>query len=297
MKQIHPNPTIPNQHEKFNHKFKLALLQMLVEGGNKAKNLSHAEELIVEAASNGADIVLLPEAMDLGWTHPSAQSEADSILDGKTCLFLRKIAQTNSIYVCSGLIEKDRDNVFNSAVIIDRNGNVILRHRKLNELDIGHEYYDQGDRLNVCHTELGTLGLMICADGFARNEILSRSLGYMGADIILSPGAWALPADHKPDRNRSKEPGVDCWRKVYMPVAKDFLIYIVGVSNVGWITAGPWKGMKCIGCSLVIGPDGNEILQGPYGVDAEKILYVDINLTKRPARGCDWEKYWKNKKI
>jgi len=272
--------------------FKLALIQMLIEGGNKPRNLRHAKELICEAAAGEADIVLLPEAMNLGWTHPSAKAEADSIPDGETCQLLTSMAKTNDIYVCSGLVEKAYDKVFNSAVIIDPDGNIILQHRKLNELDIGHEYYDQGDRLNVCHTGLGTLGLMICSDGFAKGEVLSRSLCYMGADIILSPSTWAVAADHSPEGNNSKESCVDSWRKVYMPVAKDFSVYIVGVSNVGWITAGPWEGMKCIGCSLVIGPYGNEVLQGPYGVNAEKILYVDIEITQRPAHGCGWLKYW-----
>ena len=53
--------------------FKLALLQMHIEGGNKKRNLRRAEVLISEAVKNGADVVLLPEAMNLGWTHPSAK--------------------------------------------------------------------------------------------------------------------------------------------------------------------------------------------------------------------------------
>ena len=40
---------------------------------------------------------------------------------------------------------------------------------------------------------------------------------------------------------------------------------VVGVSNVGWITDGPWKGRKCIGCSLAVGPGGAILAQGPYG--------------------------------
>jgi predicted amidohydrolase len=175
--------------------------------------------------------------------------------------------------------------VFNSAVILDRQGQLILKHRKLNELDIGHAYYDQGDRLNVCHTELATFGLMICADGFARGQVLARSLGYMGADVVLSPCAWAVPADH----DNQKEPYGDLWRRSYMPVAREFSLWIVGVSSVGWITDGPWKGRKTIGCSLVIGSQGEEILQGPYGVEAEAILEVQVTPVPRPARGCGWE--------
>ena len=80
----------------------------------------------------------------------------------------------------------------------------------------------------------------------------------------------------------------------YSPVARDFRLWIAGVSNVGWLDDGPWKGRKCIGCSLLIGPDGRKVLMGPYGADAETILYADIKLEPRPARGDGWERLWSN---
>ena len=94
----------------------------------------------------------------------------------------------------------------------------------------------------------------------------------MGADLILSPCAWAVPADH----DNRKEPYGQLWRDNYGPVARDFRLWIAGASNVGWITAGPWQGRKCIGCSLVVDPSGKPVLEGPYGPDAETILNVDI---------------------
>jgi len=268
--------------------FKLALLQMHVEAGDPDRNLEHAEDLIRQAVGRGAECVVLPEAMDLGWTHWASRTRAEPIPNGEPCRRLAAIARRSGLYVCAGLVERDGDRVFNSAVILDRQGQLILKHRKLNELDIGHAYYDQGDRLNVCHTELATFGLMICADGFARGQVLTRSLGYMGADVVLSPCAWAVPGDH----DNRKEPYGDLWRRSYMPVAREFSLWIIGVSNVGWITDGPWQGRKCIGCSLLVGPDGREVLRGPYGHDAETILYADIMPEARPTRGDGWTGYW-----
>jgi predicted amidohydrolase len=264
------------------------MIQMDVAGGEKQRNLRRADSLIKEAAANGAALALLPEAMNLGWTHPSCRDQADPIPGGESYRALSESARSHRIHVCAGLVERDGSRVFNSAVIIDRQGNLLLLHRKLNELIIGHDYYEQGDRLNVCHTELGTLGLMICADGFAHDRVLTRALGYMGAEVVLSPSAWAVPADH----DNEKIPYGRLWRDSYMPCARDFSMWILGVSNVGWITGGPWADRKCIGCSLVIGPDGREVLQGPYGVEAEAILYVDVAPVPRPARGCGWAERW-----
>ena len=273
-------------------RFKIALLQMLVEGGHKERNLAHAEELIAEAARNGAQLAVLPEAMDLGWTHPSCQQEAEPIPEGEPAQRLKRAAVQHRIFICSGLTEREGERIFNSALLIDRQGRVLCTHRKLNELTIGHPYYAQGDRLNVARTELGTLGLMICADGFARDRVLSRALGYMGADIIVSPSAWAMPADH--DDTRESYGAV--WRDAYIPVAREFSMWIVGVSNVGPIRQGPWVGQKCIGCSLAVGPTGEVLLRGPYGEDAEAILYLDIDPVERPARGCGWEELWREQR-
>ncbi len=269
--------------------FRLALIQMQVRGGDRDWNVNHAVELIAEAAANGAEVALLPECMDLGWTHPSSLEMAEAIPEGQSCQSLMKAAKQHSIYVCAGLTERSNGQVFNSAVIIDKHGKVLCRHRKLNELGIAHDCYAQGDRLNVVETEFGTFGLLICADANTKGRILSRSLCYMGADVILSPTAWAVPKGH----DNSIDPYGDTWRDAYMPVAKEFSVYIFGTSNVGEINGGPWDGWSCIGCSLAVGPAGEEILQGPYGVDAECILYVDVSPSQRPARGTGWNDYWR----
>lgn len=269
--------------------YKLAMVQMEVQAGKLDANLDRANKRIAEAASKGAKIALLPEVMDLGWTDPSAKKLAYEIPDGKTCKSLREAAAKNKIYVCAGIVEKDGDKRYNSAVIIDSEGNVILKHRKLNELDIAHDLYDQGDRLNVVHTPLGTLGLYICADATAEGNTLSNALGYMGADIILSPCAWAVP----PGYDNKITPYGDTWRKVYKPVSTAFDLWVAGVSNVGKIEAGPWKNWDCIGSSLVYAPGGKEVFQAPYGANADTIIYVDISLHERPARGTGWQNYWK----
>ncbi len=67
-----------------NGSFKLALVQMNVVGGELDLNLRHAAKRIAEAASKGAHLALLPEVMDLGWTHPSAKTMAYPVPGGKT---------------------------------------------------------------------------------------------------------------------------------------------------------------------------------------------------------------------
>lgn len=269
--------------------FKLALAQMRVEGGALEANLNHAAEMIAEAAEHGAQLVLLPEAMDLGWTDPSALTLAEPVPGGKSARLLSDLARKYHIYICSGLTEKDGDKVYNAAVLINPMGEVILLHHKINELDIGHPYYALGHGLQVVETDLGAIGVMICADASTGQREIPRTLSYMGADVILSPSSWAVPADH----NNLDDPYGGTWTNAYIPVAKDFRVWIASCSNVGWMTGGPWKGWKAIGCSMVIGPGGMEVLDAPYGADADTILYVDIKPEPRPGQGTTWHQYWR----
>ncbi len=262
--------------------FKLALIQMRVTGGAREENVARAERFIATAAAAGAQVVLLPETLNLGWTHRSAVSEAEEIPGGESCRRLRAAAQAHGVYVCAGLVERSGARCFNAAVLFDPQGELLLHHRKINELDIAHYLYSTGDRLGVVRTPLGTFGVMICADAFASGQVVSRTLGLMGAEVILSPCAWAMPADH----DNTREPYGWLWLENYGPVARDFKLWIAGCSNVGWITDGPWAGRKCIGCSLVMGPDGQPALRGPYGVEAETMLLVDVAPGRSQAPGA-----------
>jgi predicted amidohydrolase len=268
--------------------WKLGLGQMRVVGGEPELNLQQAVEQVGLAAGRGAQLVLLPEALDLGWTHPAARDRAATIPEGEPCCVLSDAARRHGIYVCAGLVERSGDRVFNAAVLLDRAGHVVLHHRKLNELEIGHDCYAAGDRLGVVRTELGTLGLMICADGFARGQVIGRTLGLMEAQVILCPSAWAVPADH----DNEQAPYGGLWRENFGPVARDYRLWIAAVSNVGLLEAGPWAGRRCIGCSMVVGPDGGVVLKGPYGERAEALLECEVRPMERPARGDGWERLW-----
>ena len=62
-----------------NKSVRIGMGQLLVEGGEPERNLERAEKMIKEASQKNCEIILLPECLDLAWTHPSAKTEAQSI--------------------------------------------------------------------------------------------------------------------------------------------------------------------------------------------------------------------------
>lgn len=261
---------------------RIAMGQMLVEGGEPERNLERAERVIAEAAARDCDLAVLPECLDLGWTHPSARTEAE-LVPGPRSERLAAAAKRHGIHVVAGLTERAGPKVYNAAVLLSPAGEILLHHRKINVLKIAQDLYAIGDRLGVVETPLGTIGLNICADNFESSLAIGHTLARMGAQIIVAPSAWAVEADH----DNEKKPCRLGWVRSYRELARLYDISVIGVSNVGWIRGGPWDGRKCIGYSLAVGPDGETLAEGPYGVDQEALITVEVTPQSRRAVGTD----------
>jgi len=261
---------------------RVAMGQMAVEGGEPEANLRRAEGMIAQAAERGCSFVVLPECLDVGWTHPDAARLAEPI-PGPRCQRLADAARAANIHVVAGLTERDGRDVYNTAVLIAPDGELLLKHRKINVLAIAQDLYSIGDSLGVARTSHGVVGIDICADNFATSLAFGHSLCRMGARMILSPSAWAVDGDHDNER----EPYGDTWVRGYTPLAELYDVTVIGVSNVGWITGGPWEGRKCIGCSLAIGPGGKVLARGPYGEEAQELIVVPVETTPQEATGTE----------
>lgn len=246
--------------------------QMRVEPGAPERNLARAAIMVQRARAAGCRAVVLPECLDLGWTYPGTPALARPI-PGPHCDALCRAARDSGVVVAAGLAERDGDRVYNAAVLIGADGRILLKHRKINELSIARDVYATGTSLAVADCELGRVALLICADNFPQSLELGRAAALMGARLILSPCAWAVPADH----DQQAQPYGALWRTAYGTLARERGVTVVGVSSVGPLTGGPWAGRRCIGCSLAVGPDGQVLAQGPYGEDAEALVPVEVD--------------------
>lgn len=262
--------------------YRAGMGQILVEGGQPDANLARAESMIERAAVEGCRVVVLPECLDFGWTDPSARDGAQPI-PGSHSDRLAAAARTHGIWVAAGLVERDRDRLYNASVLFDPGGEIALHHRKINELDIGLELYSVGDRLQVAETELGTVAIPICADNYWTSRAVGHVLCRMGAQVLLSPSAWAVVPEHDEDA----EPYGDDWIPPFTELASLYDATLIGVSNVGMMSGGPWSGRPCIGKSLAVGPGGEILGRAPYGVDAETLVVVEVEPRPPLAVGAD----------
>jgi predicted amidohydrolase len=261
--------------------FNLGMAQMLVKGGQPEQNLNRAAKMIWQAADQGCAVVVLPECLDLGWTDPAARELAQP-LPGPHSDVLAQVAEEAGVYVVAGLTERAGGQIYNAAVLISPQGEILLKHRKINIMEIAQDLYATGDSLAVVQTPLGTIGINICADNFPNSLVFGHSLARMGAQLLLSPCAWAMPPEH----DNSQEPYGELWKTAYSTLTQLYDLIVVGVSNVGWLRGGPWQGYKCIGCSLAIGPGGVILAEAPYGETAESLTVIEVEPVERTITGA-----------
>ena len=253
----------------------LAMAQMHVQPSDPRANLERAEQCIADAASLDCDIVVLPECLDIGWCDGRAHTLAQTI-PGPRMQRLADAARRHGVFVAAGLVERAGERLYNAAVLIDDQGKLLLHHRKINEIDAAGGLYATGDRLGVAHTRLGTIGLDICADNLPDSLHIGHTLARMGAQIIVSPSAWAVPPDH----DNQATPYGALWQGAYRELARAHGLPGVGVSSVGHVGDGPWRGWPVIGCSLAMAGDGQVAAQCGYGADAEELRVVRLALRR-----------------
>lgn len=254
-----------------NKKVKIGMGQMLVEPGQLDANLERACKMIDEAAGQGCDIIVLPESLDLGWTHPGAKELAEPI-PGYSSDKLCQAAKEAGIYVVAGLTERSGDRIYNAAVVISNHGEILISHRKINELSFALDLYTVGDKLNMVETEFGNIGLAICADLRPEGDPIGNTLGLMGTRLLLSPCAWAV----RPEHDNEQDPYGQEWIDPYTKIATKYQMTVVGVSNVGMVQGGEWDGWRCIGCSIAVGSNGEVLAHGPYGEKAETLMVIEV---------------------
>jgi N-carbamoylputrescine amidase len=186
----------------------------------------------------------------LGWVNPDAHKRAYSI-PGEDSDRLCKLAKDYQSYLCVGLAEKDGHSLYDSVVLIDDKGQLLLKHRKINLLsELMSPPYTAGKNVNVVETGFGKIGLLICADTH-KDEILSR-MAKLKPDLLLIPYGYAAEENQWPEHGKELE-------KVVKAAAKKTCAPVVGTNLVGQITKGPWKGRIYGGQSIAVDKTGKTV--------------------------------------
>jgi predicted amidohydrolase len=229
---------------------RIAMAQIFSLDGDRCGNFVRIENAIREAKDGAADIVCFPETVILGWVNSDAHERAYAI-PGEDSDHLCELAKKYEIFLCAGLAEKDGTKLYDSAVLIDKTGRILLRHRKINILtELMNPPYTPGQEVNAVETKFGKIGLLVCADTH-KDEILKR-MAELKPDLVLVPYGYAELENNWPEHGKELE-------RVVKKAAGKTEAAVIGTNLVGEITKGPWKGRIFGGNSVAADKNGKTI--------------------------------------
>ncbi|NLW49309.1 MAG: carbon-nitrogen hydrolase family protein [Candidatus Brocadiaceae bacterium] len=265
---------------------KVAAVQFVSVMGDPEGNRARLEPLIREAAGQGAKIIVLPETAITGylshdikttWQVPgravtpglagASPAAAAETVPGPSTRAFAKLADDLDVYLTVPVLEVDTKSGqhFNTVVLVDPGGAVLLHYRKLNPWPYAERgWADRGDRgYAYVDTPYGRLALLICYDVNFEPPVLKTKK----VDILLYPIAWV------------DDEGSD-WFDARLPaIARENDMAVVGAN---WtVPEKPaWHGY---GRSRIIDRRGN-ILARPAGDLGEEVLYAELPVAPPSGR-------------
>ncbi len=253
---------------------KVCAIQMRMSQ-EKSQNVLTAEQLVRQAAQNGAQIILLPELfeslyfckdMDANYFSWANERENNLLIEHFSAL-----ANELSVVILVSYFEKSGDEYFNSLVVVDIDGRIMDNYRKTHIPDgPGYEekfYFTPGDSgFKVYDTAYGKIGVGICWDQWFCET--ARVLALKGAEIIFYPTAIGSEPEIHLD---SKEH----WQRVQMGHAATNTVPVVVANRVGQ-EVGESCSLNFYGSSFITDYCGAKIVEASR--DKEEIIYADFDL-------------------
>lgn len=217
-----------------------------------AATLEDIAELIREAVRERVQFLVLPECAYPAYLIGSVASyrTGDHLSSEQYLDWLGKRAAEHRMHIVSGYVEDTGEALFNSAILIGPDGRKIGQARKRFLWHVDQDWYQPGEEVKTFPTEIGRIGLLICAE--ARVPEIIATLTHQGAELIAMPTCWI---------NNARQPG-----QFYNPQT-DFLIEArareFGVPFVCADKSGMEMTMGYVGQSCVVTPDGATVVKAP----------------------------------
>ncbi len=280
------------------HIIKVAIVQHAC-GDDYAENLQRSIDGIKKAAATSADIVLLPELHTGPYFCVEAHTrhfERAEPIPGPTTDHFGTLAKELGIIIICSLFEKRSIGLYhNTAAVLDSNGEIAGRYRKMHiPDDPGYYekfYFTPGDLgFKPIQTSIGKLGVLVCWDQWYPEA--ARLMALAGAELLLYPTAIGW------DENDSKEEQqrqLEAWQVSQRAHAVANGLPVLACNRTGTEIGNDGDSrIRFWGNSFAAGPQGEILAQAP--ADEEQVLLADIDLTRSETVRRIWP-YLRDRRI
>ena len=216
---------------------KVAAVQMSCSD-DREENIAKAERMVRQAASDGANVILLPELFELPYFCQEKNYDyyylADKTEENPAVKRFMQVAKETGTVIPVSFYEKHGNAFFNTIAMIDCDGSLMGIYRKSHIPD-DHFYQEKfyftpGDLgFRPIQTSVGRLGVLVCWDQWYPEA--ARLMALQGAEILIYPTAIGYAASDTPDEQQRQ---CEAWTTVQRGHAVANGLPVVSVNRVGF---------------------------------------------------------------
>ena len=257
------------------------------------ENIDKAETMVREAASNGANLILLPELFERPYFCQEKRYDyydyALPLTENPAVRRFQAVAGELGVVIPVSFYERDVQRLFNSIAMIDADGSILGVYRKTHIPD-DHFYQEKfyftpGDTgFKVFETRFGAIGVGICWDQWFPET--ARCMAVQGAEILLYPTAIGSEPILNVDSSGH-------WQRVMQGHAAANLVPVAAANRIGTETVMPCEenggqssSLTFYGSSFIADATGE--LVASAGRDTEEILYASFDLDGLREERFSW---------
>lgn len=278
---------------------KIGLIQQ-ANTADKKDNVARLEAKIGRLAAQGAQLIVMQELHNGLYF---CQTEETDIFDqaepipGPSTDFFSKLAKKLNVVIVLSLFEKRTVGLYhNTAVVIEKDGNIVGKYRKMHIPDdpayYEKFYFTPGDLgFHPIETSVGKLGVLICWDQWYPEA--ARLMALAGADLLIYPTAIGYEFS---DTEQEKQRQLNAWITVQRGHAVANNIPVISVNRTGYESdpSGQTKGITFWGNSFVCGAQGEMLYEAPNYEEVEVIVEIDMERTENVRR---WWPFFRDRRI
>lgn len=232
---------------------------------NIEENIKNIVNYINEAADKGADLVLFPETAVTGIINndePEHDIKLGMSIPSKTTDLFCEIAKTRKINVAIGIFELDNGSLYDTAIFINREGDIGLNYRRISKgwrsPKVDTNFYKEGTEVCSYKSDIGKICFLICGD--INDKHLVEEVRKIKPDYLLYPFARAF-YDGSIDNEK--------WEKEEM---NDYIDKFKETGAMTFMTN--YLDEHYFGGAFVVTPEGKRL--GSLELGKEGILIVDV---------------------
>ena len=255
---------------------------------------------ICDAARQGAELVVLQELHNSLYFCQVERTELFDLAEpvpGPSTAFYGELARELGVVIVTSLFERRAPGLcHNTAVVIERDGSIAGRYRKMHIPDdpayYEKFYFTPGDLgFRPVQTSVGCLGVQVCWDQWYPEG--ARLMALRGADLLIYPTAIGYESSDTPDEQARQR---EAWTTVQRGHAVANGLPVVAVNRTGFEPdpSGATGGIRFWGSSFAVGPQGEFLYRAPQ--DEEVVAVVDVDL-RRSEQVRRWWPFLRDRRI